>query len=116
MRPAATLCNPLHPCNLGACTTTAPPLHRLCSVLRELGNHGKRDFYTGRAGAAIVAALQRQVRARPHPDLTFALASAFSLHPRFSPCPGPSPKRSGGAAATGRRHGGGRLARALREG
>ena len=29
-------------------------------VLRELGDRGKRDFYTGRAGAAIVAALRRQ--------------------------------------------------------
>ena len=31
----------------------------LAGVLRELGADGKRAFYTGRAGAAIVAALRK---------------------------------------------------------
>jgi len=41
----------------------------LGSVLRELGDRGKRDFYTGRAGAAIVAALQRQGGVMAEDDL-----------------------------------------------
>ena len=38
-------------------------------VLRELGDRGKRDFYTGRAGAAIVAALRRQGGVMTEDDL-----------------------------------------------
>ena len=41
----------------------------LGSVLRELGDRGKRDFYTGRAGTAIVAALQRQGGVMAEDDL-----------------------------------------------